>query len=81
MKSNEKQHRCGICGYTASGRFVGDICPNCGLTYFRCTECGFTFSAKKAPDACPECGEVCSFKDVTCYTPECGGPGNIDPRL
>jgi hypothetical protein len=23
----------------------------------------------------------CEFKNVTCYTPECGGPGNIDPRL
>ncbi len=21
------------------------------------------------------------FKNITCYTPACGGPGNIDPRL
>jgi len=24
------------CGYDASGRFVGDICPQCGLTYWKC---------------------------------------------
>ena len=23
---------CDLCGYTSSGRFVGDICPKCGLT-------------------------------------------------
>jgi rubrerythrin len=81
MKIDSKPRVCGICGYTANGRFVGDICPKCGLTYWRCANCGYTFSAKMAPDACSKCGEACSFKDVTCYTPECGGPQNIDPRL
>jgi hypothetical protein len=25
--------------------------------------------------------KTCAFRNVTCYTPECGGPENIDPRL
>jgi len=72
---------CAHCGYTADGRFEGDICPQCGLTYWRCGKCGFLFTAAGPPDVCTECGEVNNFKDVTCYIPECGGPGNIDPRL
>jgi rubrerythrin len=71
---------CAHCGYTADGKFIGDICPQCGLTYWKCNNCGFTFTASMPPDACPECGEA-NFKNVTCYIPECGGPGHIDPRL
>jgi hypothetical protein len=33
------------------------------------------------PDTCSQCNEKCDFLNVTCYTPECGGPGHIDPRL
>jgi hypothetical protein len=33
------------------------------------------------PDRCPSCQQTCTFSDVTCYIPDCGGPGNIDPRL
>ena len=38
---------------------------------------------KGTPETCPSCKEPCTFTDVTCYTPECGGPesGNFDPRL
>jgi hypothetical protein len=25
--------------------------------------------------------EKCNFLNVSCYTPECGGPGHFDPRL
>ena len=81
METRVQQTVCAICGYTAAGRFVGDICPNCGLTYWKCGECGFTLTAGKMPEECPECGKKCTFKDVTCYTPDCGGPDNIDPRL
>jgi len=81
MENNQENSVCAFCGYTADGRFVGDICPNCGLTYWKCSKCGFTLTAAVAPDDCPECGEKCNFKNITCYTPECGGPGNIDPRL
>jgi rubrerythrin len=82
MKTKEERGwMCAHCGYTSSGRFVGDICPNCGLTYWKCGQCGFTFTGATLPKACPECGEKCDFIDVTCYTPECGGPNNIDPRL
>ena len=48
---------------------------------WKCTECGYTVAAAKPPEACPECKKACEFKNVTCYLPECGGPGNIDPRL
>jgi hypothetical protein len=33
------------------------------------------------PETCPNCKEKCEFVNVTCYTPDCGGPGKIDPRL
>ncbi len=48
---------------------------------WKCTECGFTVAAAKPPEACSQCKKACEFKNVTCYLPECGGPGNIDPRL
>ena len=49
--------------------------------HWKCIECGYTMEAAKPPEACPKCKKSCEFKDVTCYLPECGGPGNIDPRL
>jgi rubredoxin len=53
------------------------------LLWWKCTECGYLFQAKQAPDRCPDCRETCTFMDVTCYTPDCGGfeSGNFDPRL
>ena len=58
-----------------------DICPQCGSTYWKCGGCKFTFTAASPPRKCPGCGEECDFRNITCYTPDCGGPGNIDPRL
>ena len=72
---------CAHCGYAADGSFRGDMCPQCGLMYLKCDKCGFTITAAKPPDICPECGEKSNFINVTCYTPDCGGPENIDPRL
>ena len=79
----EKQEKwiCAHCGYTASGKFVGDICPECNLTYWKCGGCGFVLTAATPPDVCPSCEDKCDFLNVTCYTPECGGPGHVDPRL
>jgi rubrerythrin len=81
MNTENEKWVCAHCGYTANGRFKGDICPACGLTFWKCNQCGFTMTAAKPPDVCPSCGAKCAFKNITCYTPECGGPGNIDPRL
>jgi rubrerythrin len=81
MEQREREMECALCGYTASGKLVGDICPVCGLTYWKCGNCGYLITATSPPVVCPECKEKCDFLDVTCYTPECGGPGNIDPRL
>lgn len=81
MALHPDQRQCAMCGYTADGKFEGDICPQCGLTYWKCAECGFYFTAAKPPDTCPECGAKCEFLNATCYTPDCGGPGNIDPRI
>jgi len=72
---------CSLCGYTATEKFSGDICPECGLTYWKCGKCNFTFTAPSPPEKCPGCDETCDFLNITCYTPECGGSGNIDPRL
>jgi len=58
-----------------------ELCPNCGLTYWKCGNCGFLLTAANPPNTCPGCHQDCEFKNVTCYTPDCGGPGNIDPQL
>lgn len=81
MTSTNEKSSCAHCGYTAPGKFTGDICPECNLTYWKCGKCGFLITAGSPPSVCPECQDSCGFKNVTCYTPECGGPGNVDPRL
>jgi rubrerythrin len=50
-------------------------------THWKCTHCGYTMTADQPPLNCPQCNEACEFKNVTCYLPECGGPGSVDPRL
>ena len=74
MQQKTDDHVCAMCGYTAAGKFVGDICPQCNQTYWKCGECGFLITANAPPDVCPNCKEKCDFLNVTCYTPECGGP-------
>lgn len=81
MDQKDKEMQCALCGYTASGKFAGDICPGCNLTYWKCHNCGYTITAATPPEVCPECHEQGNFLNVTCYTPECGGPSHIDPRL
>lgn len=81
MEEDSKKWMCAHCGYMASGRFTGDICPGCGLTWWKCGKCKFLITAAVPPDVCPECGEKFAFVNVTCYTPECGGPDNYNPKL
>lgn len=81
LKKAKEKSKCANCGYTADGRFKGDICPKCGLAYWKCSACGFLITARVPPYICPECNEACAFIDVTCYTPDCGGPSHTDPRL
>lgn len=49
--------------------------------FWKCSNCGTTIQEAAAPETCPSCKQNCEFSDVTCYSPDCGGPGNIDPRL
>ncbi len=72
---------CANCGYKSDVPFENDICPACGYTFWQCRECGFILKALTIPDQCPSCFKKCEFKNVTCYTPECGGPAGIDPKL
>lgn len=72
---------CAHCGHTSEGKFEGDICPQCGLTYWRCSNCRYLLTAATPPEECPNCHHKCEFLNVSCYTPDCGGPGNVDPRL
>jgi len=81
LETEKEKTTCSNCGYTADGRFNGNICPNCGLTYWRCSACGFLITAEAPPSVCPECAENCVFVNVNCYSPDCGGPGHVDPRL
>lgn len=80
-KKPEETMECALCGYTETGKFKGDICPECNLTYWRCENCRYTITASTPPDVCPSCHQKSEFLNITCYTPECGGPGKIDTRL
>ena len=81
MENKQEKWVCANCGHTGDGKFTGDICPECGLTFWKCGNCGYLVTAATPPEECPQCKEKCEFLNVTCYTPECGGPGHIDPRL
>ncbi len=49
---------------------------------WQCIECGYYVrEANRPPEPCPSCSLRCSFTDVTCYRPECGGPVNPDPAV
>lgn len=69
--------KCAICGYQSDKPFDNDTCPECGKTFWKCGECGFILQAETFPEQCPSCLKKCEFRNVTCYTPECGGPGDI----
>lgn len=51
------------------------------MTHWMCTTCGYYLRGPAPPDRCPGCNQACTFNDVTCYRPECGGEENIDPLL
>lgn len=51
------------------------------MTYWMCDKCNFVIESPKPPDPCPGCKIRCTFSDVTCYTPECGGAGSLDSKL
>lgn len=51
------------------------------MNYWMCSECNFVFQAESPPNECPNCHNKCTFTDVTCYIPECGGPTQLDTRL
>jgi rubredoxin len=58
-----------------------DVQGRCEMTWFKCSKCGYTLETDIPPERCPSCSEKCVFIDATCYTPDCGGPGKIDPRI
>jgi len=68
---------CDHCGYSPHGAYVMEAAD----PFWKCGGCGRMVQALRPPEKCPGCGEVCDFKNVTCYAPQCGGPGNIDPQL
>lgn len=51
------------------------------MTKWQCVECGYFFDGVKPPDKCPGCNASCTYADITCYRPECGGPANPDPMV
>ena len=51
------------------------------MAYWMCRICGHCVNTVKLSDECPHCRETCSFGDVICYRPECGGEQNIDPLV
>ena len=75
--SENIQAICGHYGYAPHGVYL----MNSGDPFWKCGGCGRTVQTANPPDKCPGCGEVFDFKNVTCYSPQFGGPGNIDPQL
>ena len=69
MKYEYDEWICTECGYTSTSRFVGDICPRCGMTYWHCSMCGFTMVGAAVPNVCPECHAKCEFTNLGCYIP------------
>jgi len=53
------------------------------MTTWKCNRCGNTVNADTPPELCPSCKKECEYVDVTCYIPECGGPGsgNINTQV
>ncbi len=51
------------------------------MTQWMCNKCGYQLKAETPPEKCPSCKTKCDFRDITCYTPECGTEQNIDPKL
>jgi rubredoxin len=51
------------------------------MAWFKCNECGYTLQTETPPEECPACNKKCTFIDATCYTPDCGGAGKIDPKI
>ena len=51
------------------------------MSHWMCSDCQYIYEAEMPEDACPRCHGECDFYNITCYIPECGGPGNIDTRL
>ena len=81
MKNESDKWMCTECGYSSSIRFMGDICPKCGMTYWHCRVCGFTLVGADSPDVCPECQAKCGFINITCYVPGWSETEAIYPDL
>ena len=51
------------------------------MAQWQCSNCGYASDSVTIPEECPSCQSKCTFIDVSCYIPDYGGAGNIDPRL
>lgn len=51
------------------------------MIHWMCTTCGYYLQGTKPPNQCPGCSQLCTFNDVTCYRPDCGGESRPDPLL
>jgi len=40
---------CALYGYPPSGKFAGDICPQCELTDWRCPNSRYTVTVARSP--------------------------------
>jgi rubrerythrin len=48
--------------------------------YWQCCGCNYVVQEQTPPEHCPSCLEKCTFRNVTCYSPDCGCQG-VDPKL
>jgi len=86
MTSQEKEMtmQCALCGYTASGRFEGDICPRCNLTYWRCRRRSVPVAIRRPTSSIsPATPRNAAALDVLipACEPDDSATGNGGPRL
>jgi rubrerythrin len=48
--------------------------------HWKCSNCSYLVEEETPPEKCPSCFEKCTFRNVTCYRPECNFKG-VDPKL
>ncbi len=51
------------------------------MNWWMCSECDYVLQAELPPGKCPNCHVECIFSDVTCYIPQCGGPGRLNMKM
>ena len=50
MENKQEKWVCANCGHTGDGKFTGDICHECGLTFWKCGNIVYLITAATPPE-------------------------------